>query len=133
MLLLTYNSTLPYFLAQAGGSSGGASSLIINIISLVSYLFSSYCFYKIYQKLGERDPWFAWVPILNIWIMYRTGNQSPYWAIGLCIPFVNIVAAVFAIIALVNIVKRLGKNPWLIVLMIIPLVGLAVQYYIAFG
>jgi len=148
MLLLTYNSNLRYFLTHADGSSGGASSLIIITFLLATYLFSSYCSYKIYQKLGERDPWFAWVPILSTWIMYRAGNQSPYWTIGLYIPFVNILAAVIGIIALINIVERLGKNSCLIVLMIIPLVGLAVQlqssimfllvglavqYYVAFG
>jgi hypothetical protein len=58
MLLLTYNSTLPYFLAQAGGSSGGASSLIINIIFLASYLFGAYCFGSsryFMVKIGFKD------------------------------------------------------------------------------
>lgn len=65
--------------------------------------------------------------------MYKAGDQSPWWIIGLFIPFVNIVAVVFLIIAFVNIVKKLGKNPWLILLMIIPIVNFVILYQFAFG
>jgi hypothetical protein len=128
-----------YFLAQsvlAQNSSldtdPGAFSPLINLFSLISYIFSSYCFWKIYQRLEVPDAWFAWVPFLSQWKMYQAGGKSPWWLIGWFIPIVNIVAAVILIAALVNIVKRLGKNPWLILLLIIPLVNFWVLYHFAF-
>ncbi|NDJ23187.1 hypothetical protein GS682_16405 [Nostoc sp. B(2019)] len=133
MLLLTYDWSLMYFLAQSDQSSGSAGGFLGLIFGIVGYVFGSYCFYKIYQKLGEPNAWFAWVPILNNWIMLKAGDQSPWWIIGLFIPLVNIVALIFLIIAFVNIVKKLGKNPWLILLMIIPLVNFVVLYNFAFG
>jgi len=138
VFLLTQDWSLIYLLAQSDSSSadataGAAGSLVGLILWLFIYLFTSYCFYKIYQKLGESNAWFAWVPILNYWIMLKAGDQSPYWTIGLVIPFVNLVALIFLLIAFVNIVKKLGKNPWLILLMIIPIVNFVILYNFAFG
>ncbi len=65
--------------------------------------------------------------------MYKAGDQSPWWIIGIFIPFVNIVALIILLIAFVNVVKKLGKNPWLILLMIVPLINFFVLYNFAFG
>lgn len=128
-----------YFLTQAVLAQSGtydseptAFSPLVSLFSLISYIFSSYCFWKIYQKLGESDAWFAWVPFLAQWKMYQAGGKSPWWLIGLLIPIVNIIAVIILIGAMVNIVKRLGKNPWLILLMIIPLLNFWVLYHFAF-
>lgn len=128
-----------YFLTQAVlaqsspfDSEPAAFDPLISLFSLISYIFSSYCFWKIYQKLGESDAWFAWVPFLAQWKMYQAGGKSPWWLIGLFIPIVNFVAIIILIGAMINIVKRLGKNPWLILLMIIPLVNFWVLYHFAF-
>ncbi len=134
MFLQSCSWSLVDFLALSNQSSGSAvGGPISYIIGIATYLFCSYCFYNIYQKLGEPNAWFAWVPILNNWIMYKAGEQSPWWIIALLIPLVNIVALVFLIIAFVNIAKKLGKNPWLILLMIVPLINFVVLYNFAFG
>ncbi|MCX7592547.1 MAG: DUF5684 domain-containing protein [Fischerella sp.] len=133
MLLQIHNWSFIYFLAQSNQNSGGLGGLLGLIIGLAAYVFGSYCFYKIYQKLGEPNAWFAWVPILNTWIMYKAGDQSPWWIIGLFLPLINLIALVFLLIAFVNIIKKLGKNPWLILLMIIPVINFVVLYHFAFG
>jgi Family of unknown function (DUF5684) len=139
MLLLNHSLNVAYFLAQSGqdasadAAASGVGGLFGLIFGLAAYVFCSYCFYKIYQKLGEPNAWFAWVPILNNWIMLKAGGQSPWWVIGMLIPFVNFVALIFVLIAFVNIIKRLGKNPWMILLMIIPLVNFVILYNFAFA
>jgi hypothetical protein len=77
MLFQTYNLSFIYLIAQAN-RSGGAGGFLGFIIGIAAYIFASYCFYKIYQKLGEPNAWFAWIPILNNWIMYKAGDQSPW-------------------------------------------------------
>jgi Family of unknown function (DUF5684) len=122
-----------YVLAQVATDAPVATSNpLVSLFSLISYLFSSFCFWKIYEKLGENNAWFAWVPFLNVWKMYQAGGQSPWWLIGLFIPLVNIAAIVFLIMAMIKIVQRLGKNPWLILLMLIPLANFWVMYHFAF-
>ena len=132
MAFLSNDLGLIYLLAQSNQGSG-LGDLINLIIGLAAYIFGSYCFQMIYQKLGEPNAWFAWIPFLNVWIMYKAGDQSPWWLIACFIPIVNLVAIVILLIAFVNIVKKLGKNPWLILLMIIPLVNFWVMYHFAFG
>ncbi|MBW4598317.1 MAG: hypothetical protein KME29_01555 [Calothrix sp. FI2-JRJ7] len=134
MLLQIFDVSSISLLAQSSsGSESTAGSLIGFIIGIAGYVFGSYCFYHIYQKLGEPNAWFAWVPILNNWIMYKAGDQSPWWIIGLFIPIVNFVALIFLIIAFVNILKKLGKNPWMLLLMLIPIVNFVILYNFAFG
>ena len=101
------------------------------IIGIAVYAFSSYCFQRIYQRLREPNAWFAWIPFLNIWIMYKAGDQSPWWIIGLFIPLINLIAMITLLVAFIKIVKKLGKNPWLIILMIIPVFHLIVVYHFA--
>lgn len=116
--------------AAAGGAFGGLIGLLFGI---VAYVFGSYCFQKIYQRLGMENAWLAWVPIANNWIMYRAGDQSGWWIVGLFIPFVNFVALIFLIIAFVNIFQKLGKSPWMILLFIIPIVNFWLMYHLAFS
>ncbi|NES99406.1 MAG: hypothetical protein F6K62_09260 [Sphaerospermopsis sp. SIO1G2] len=134
MLLLNHDWYLIPVLAQSSsGSGGGMASLVSLLFTIAGYVFASYCFYTIYEKLGETNAWFAWIPILNSWIMYKAGDQSPWWTIGLFIPLVNIVAMIFLIMAFVKIVQKLGKNPWLILLLIVPLLNFVIMYNFAFS
>jgi hypothetical protein len=134
--LITQDFSLIYFLAQTSRNAtatGGTSNLVSTIFGLAAYLFTAYCFMKIYDELGEFYPWFSFIPFLNMWIMYKAGDKSPWWTVGIFIPLVNLVAAVILLMAFVNIVQKLGKNPWLILLMIIPFVNFWVMYHFAFG
>lgn len=132
--LLINNWSNVYFIAQSSSnnSGGGLGGIIYLIFVIGGYIFGSYCFQRIYEKLGEPNAWFAWIPLLNNWIMYKAGDQSPWWIIGLFVPFVNIIASIILIIAFINIVKKIDKNPWLIILMMIPLVNFWVLYNFAF-
>ncbi|MGF1676013.1 MAG: DUF5684 domain-containing protein [Rivularia sp. (in: cyanobacteria)] len=134
MALLNLDLSFTYLFAQSSYSSdSGAVRVLELILSLAEYVFSSYCFYTMLEKLDYRNAWFAWVPFLNVWAILEAGDRSPWWIVGFFIPFVNIVAAIYLIIAYANIVKKLGKNPWLILLMIIPFVNFAMMYHFAFG
>ncbi|MBV6621612.1 MAG: hypothetical protein KI793_01440 [Rivularia sp. (in: Bacteria)] len=133
MLSLNLHWGFTYLLAQSSSGSSSVGGVFNLIFGIAGYIFSSYCFYTMLQKLNQPNAWFAWVPFLNIWVTLKAGDQSPWWIIGFFIPLVNFVAVIFLIIAYANIVKKLGKNPWLILLMIIPLVNFAVMYYFAFG
>jgi Family of unknown function (DUF5684) len=113
-------------------SSGASFSPVTLIFSLAAYIFGSLCFQKIFQRLNIPNDWMAWVPIANYWLMFKAGDQSPWWTIAMLIPLVNIVGFIMLIIALVNIVKKLGKSPWLLWLMIIPIANFWLLYHLGF-
>ena len=129
---LMQNLDTLFFLAQTTAEPEITSNPLFSLFTLISYLFGSFCFWKIFQRLGETNAWFAWVPFLSQWKTYQAGGQSPWWVIGLFIPIVNFVALVFLIMAMVKIVQRLGKNPWMLLLALSPLVNFWVMYHFAF-
>lgn len=40
-----------------------------NLVSLVAYVLTAYSFYTIAQRRGINNPWMAWVPVLQLWIL----------------------------------------------------------------
>lgn len=79
---------------------------------------------RIFKKAGTQ-PWAAWVPVYNNWKLLEIGGQHGFWAILSFIPIVNIVAAVYVIIAMYNIGLKLGKGGAFVVLaLFLPIVWL---------
>lgn len=121
------------FSSGANSSQGGGEVILGAVIALVGYMLGCYCFQKIFQRLGMANAWLAWVPIASHWMVLRAGNQSGWWLIGFLIPWINLVAVIIVVIALVNILKKLGKSPWLILLFIVPLVNYWLMYHLVFS
>lgn len=90
-----------------------AGILLIMLVSFVFclgyYIFHSIMLGKIFKK-ADIEPWRAWVPFYNFWIMFELGNQPGWLAILLAIPGVNVFAGVFLYIAMFYIGKKLGKE-----------------------
>ena len=108
--------------AATGIALGFTIFMIITV--LVSYAISAFLLSRIFKKAGV-EPWKAWVPIYNNWVLLELGDQKGFWAIIALIPFVNIVSIVFMFIAMYNIGLKLGKESWFILLAIfLPLVWL---------
>jgi hypothetical protein len=96
--------------------------LFVLAVAVVSYVIVALFLGRIFKKAGIAS-WKAWVPIYNSWIVLEMGGQKGYWAVVALIPLVNIVAAVFMIIAMYNIGLKFGKSSAFVLLAIfLPLV-----------
>ena len=103
-----------------------AAAVIIGYIFvfIIAYVIGALLLGRIFKKAGVAS-WIAWVPFYNTWKQLEIGGQSGIWAVLAIIPFVNIVAAVFTIIAGYNIGLKLGKSGAFVLLYIfLPLVWL---------
>ena len=100
---------------------------------LIGYLIMAFFCYKIYQKLNVENAWFAWIPILGIYINFKAADEENpvLWTILACIPCVNIIASIKLIMAWVRIFKKLEKSPWLLLICIIPCAVFFVFGYVA--
>ena len=98
------------------------------IFTIITYVIVSVCLMRIFKKAGAPG-WAAWVPIYNTWKLLEIGGQQGFWAVLAIIPFVNIVSAVFIIIAQYHIGLKLGKSgafvAWAIFLPIVWFIWLA--------
>jgi hypothetical protein len=114
--------------APTGGS--GALGIIPLLILVVLYVYMAYSFMVIAKKTNTQNPWLAWIPIANVFLMLMIAKKPLWWFILLLIPFVNIV---IAIILFMKIAEAVGKPSWVGILMIIPIVNIFIPGYLAFS
>jgi len=100
------------------------------IFGLASYVFTSYALYKIGKEMGYENSWFAWIPILNMIMMFQLGKQNPYLLFFLLIPGIGgVIVAIFSIIALMNITEKRGYDK-LLGLLILTGIGTYILLYL---
>lgn len=102
--------------AVAAAIFGGIMFFTLIFIAIM-YVVHAFLLGRIFKKAGVEQ-WKAWVPVYNTWVLLELGGQQGFWAILAFIPFVNIVAAVFAIIAMYEIGLKLQKSGAFVILAI---------------
>ena len=140
--MLSFNSFLHFtvgfmpLLAQtADVEADPAASGFGLVMGLISYLVIAFFSWKIFEKCGIANPWFAWIPVLNNYAAFQAGDEENplLWTILSLIPCVNIIAVVKLIMAWIKICQKLGKSPWLLLLCLIPPAIFFVFGYLAFA
>lgn len=62
--------------------SGLTTNVMSFGVSIVAYVFTALGLYTIAQRRGIKNPWMAWVPVLNVWILGSIADQYRYVAKG---------------------------------------------------
>jgi Family of unknown function (DUF5684) len=96
-------------IAVYSSASEGISSGIL-AVQIIYYLLISYSIFTIAKKLGEQYAWMAWIPILNIILMFRMAKMSLWWLLGLLVPLFNVYVYIKALHNGVS--KRTGHGGW---------------------
>jgi len=104
--------------------------MMLLLILVVCYIYFSLCLYKIAQKLDIHAAWTAWVPIVQVWTFLTAAGKSLAWVLLMFVPLVNIIVGVYLWMC---ITENLGRNKWLGLLMLIPLVNLVFLGILAFS
>lgn len=115
----------------------GVLFFIFVIGLLLVYIYTAICLYFIAKKTQTENPWLAFIPIANIFLMAMIARQHWGWALGLLlvniIPFVgSLVSFGIMIYLLWKISEQRNVNGALSLLMIIPVVNLIYIGYLAF-
>jgi Family of unknown function (DUF5684) len=108
----------------------GAFFLIFCIFILVMYVYHALALQTIATKTNTENPWFAWIPILNIILMLNIAKKPIWWIILCLIPLVNIVVI---IIVWMGIAEARNKPNWWGILLIVPGANLIVPGYLAWS
>ena len=76
---------------ETTGAAGAAVGIIIIMLvtylltfglSIAMYILQSLGMYTIAQRRGIRNPWMAWLPVTNVWILGSIADQYRYVACG---------------------------------------------------
>ena len=86
------------------------SSTLPTLISLAVYVFTALGLYTLAQRRGLRNPWLAWVPVANVWILGSLSDQYRYVVRGQVrskrkvLLTLNIISAVMGVVMVVAII-----------------------------
>jgi hypothetical protein len=112
------------------GILGGLVGSLVSLgIGLVVYAYFAYTLMVIANRTGTEGGWMAWVPILNLVLMFNIAQKPLWWIIGMFIPLVNFVVLILVWMA---IAERCGKPGWMGLLMLVPGVNFLLPAYFAF-
>lgn len=104
------------------------------LLGLAQYIYSAITLQKTAEKLGMKDTWYAWIPILNTILLFKMGNQNPYLLLLALIPGIGaLVIAIISIVATMNICEKRGHDKMIGLLVLIPLAGLILWGILAWG
>jgi len=72
---------------------GGGLGAIVWLVMIGLYVYFAFAQYKISQKAGCADKaWWAFIPILNTFLLIETAGKDWWWFLLCLVPLVNIVA-----------------------------------------
>lgn len=104
--------------------------VLYSVLWIALYVYLALCLQFLAKKTNTPNPWFAWIPIANIFLMLKIAQKPLWWFILILISPVNIV---IGIIIWMKIAERRGKPSWVGILLIVPVVGIAIPGYLAFS
>lgn len=114
------------------------------LIVLAGYIYVSLCLYLIAKKTAIPHPWMAWIPLVNLWTFVAAAGREWWWlAIIAALSALSLISVVGIIFGLLNlaaiiylwicITENVGKNKWLGLLMLVPIVNLIFLAILAFS
>ena len=122
--------------AFAGGIAGvfiALGIIILILIMLAFYIYTSLAWYTIAKKLKYKNAWLAWIPIANFVMILQLGGFNWAWIFLILIPILGWIALfVLCIISHWRIFERRKYPGWFSLSVIIPQVG-GILYLIAIG
>jgi hypothetical protein len=71
-------------------------------------VFYAYCLQKIGQRTGTPGAWWAWVPILNVLLMFKIAKKPLWWLVLLPVPIANVYVLVKV---LAGMCVAVGQSP----------------------
>ena len=120
--------------ASTDPAAAGSGIAFLSFLA-IAYLFLSFCTWRIFQKCGTENAWFAWIPVLSTYALFKSADddQAVLWTVLSLIPIIGIVSSVMSIVAWVKVFEEIGKSPWLLLLCLTGIGMFFVLGYAAFA
>ncbi|MFH1151384.1 MAG: DUF5684 domain-containing protein [Actinomycetota bacterium] len=109
--------------AFGGGTESTARTIVHLVMFLAVYAFYGIGLRRIARIKGLRRPWFAWVPVLNIYIAWKIAGKGAVSTVLSLIPIVNLVMYVLFCF---KFARACGRGRLFGFLQLIPIVNLVI-------
>ena len=98
-----------------GALFGLTWSAVPSLVSIAVYVFTALGLYTLAQRRGLRNPWLAWIPVADVWILGSLSDQYRYVVRGQVrskrkvLLTLNIISAVMGLVMTVVIVAAVVR------------------------
>ena len=103
----------------------GAFFGVLLLLMLVLYIYSALVLMTIAKKTNTPNPWLAWIPVANFFLMVNIAQKPWWWTLLILIPYIGVV---FVILIWVYLFQRVNKPWWYALLIMIPIVNLFILW-----
>ncbi len=99
-------------------------------LAVVGFVFVIACYpvFLIAKKTNTAYPYFAFIPILNYYLLCKIAGRPVWWLLLYLVPLVGLAIDV---IVWMDIAKIRNKPNWMGVLILVPLANLGMMWYLA--
>lgn len=110
-----------------GGDGIGFFGLLFGI---ALFVFFSYCLKAICEKANHDPDILIWIPLVQLIPMARIAGINPLLLLLYVVPFINVV---FMLYHWAKVCIAIDKSPWLVILLLIPVLNLTFLPILAFA
>lgn len=115
----------------------GISILIAIILAIAIYVYCGLALMAIANKKKIENPWLAFVPVGNVYLMTQIGKVSPLFTLGILAAAIPVVGAVAVAVLMAflwwKIAEAIGRPGWWGILMVAPIVNFVIIGMMAWG
>ena len=124
---------LPLLADQPSGAQAamlGGFILVSLVVVIAAYVYFALALKTIAEKTNTENPWWAWIPIVQIVLSLNIARKPVWWIVLMFVPLVNIVITVIVWMA---IAEARNKPTWWGIMMLVPVANLIVPGYLAWS
>jgi len=114
----------------------GAMLGLIILTGLAVYIYTAIALMTIAKKTKTRNPWLAWIPIANFYLLTQIAKQNGWWTLILLatlVPFGNLAVAGISVWLFWIIAEKRKFPGWISLLMLVPILNLVILGIIAWA
>lgn len=108
--------------------------IVFVVVMAALYVYICLCLFLIAKKLNVPSPFYAWIPLIQAWTFVvaakGSGKHPCLWILAMVIPIIGPFVGVYLWIC---ITENLGRNKWLGLLSLLPVVNLGLMGWLAFS
>ena len=115
----------------------GAFFAVFLIVGLALYIYCALALMYVAKKRNVKNGWFAFIPILNVYLMTQVADLPAWWTLVVLLPIIPLLGGLAMMAAMIYfwwlIAEKLHKPGWWGILMIVPIVNLVILGILAWG
>ena len=108
----------------------GAFFAVIVAVGIAVYIYFAIALMTIAKKTNTKNAWFAWIPILDIYLMLMIAELPGWYLVGLLASFIPVIGNILVTAGMIylfwKVAEARNKPGWYGILMIVPVVNLII-------